>query len=220
MTWKGKTLIAVIAVLFTAAVVWAGTFTSYDDDTTLEDTDEFLIYDSGEGSGDQLSNITWLNLRGQIWADMAAGDLPNDGVLPADLDQDGNYTSLTGAWATTGLLSGGVVTKVATTDYTIGTTNAAEKYGGIIYVTGAATITYPAVGAGMHFTIITVGAVAVHGDPNASDKQCLDGTWLDDGDKASNTSTTGDVLVVTYYSTDGWYTASGSPDGDHWTDGS
>lgn len=31
---------------------------------------------------------------------------PADSVLPADLDQDGNYTSLTGDWATTGYVSG------------------------------------------------------------------------------------------------------------------
>ena len=47
----------------------------------------------------------------------------------------------------------------------------------------------------------------------ASDKLVLDGVTLDDGDKATNTSTTGDIIVLTYYSADGWYAAS-----DGWTD--
>ncbi|MDX9896613.1 MAG: hypothetical protein RBS34_14285 [Desulfofustis sp.] len=103
--------------------------------------------------------------------------------------------------------------------YTIGTDNAKEAYGGTIYVTGAATITAPAVATGMSFTVITIGAVAVSLDVNASDRMYLDGVALDDGDKATNTSTTGDMITCAYESAAGWYCASGSPDGDHWTDG-
>lgn len=91
---------------------------------------------------------------------------------------------------------------------------AEECQGYIVYVTGAATITLPAVAAGMSVTIITIGAVAVSVDPNASDKIWLDGTALDDGDKITNTSTAGDIAVLTYYSADGWYAATNS-----WTDG-
>jgi hypothetical protein len=71
----------------------------------------------------------------------------------------------------------------------------------------------------MAVTVITIGATAVSVDTNASDRMYLDGTALDDGDKATNTSTTGDMIVCTYESAAGWYCASGSPDGDHWTDG-
>lgn len=112
-----------------------------------------------------------------------------------------------------------IVTKSTATTYTIGTTDPNEAYGGVIYVTDACTVTAPAAAAGMSFTLITVGAVAVSLDVNASDKMILDGTTLDDGDKATNTSTTGDIIVCTYYSADGWYCASGSNDGDLWTDG-
>ena len=143
-----------------------------------------------------------------------------DGATDKDIKFKKPVDAESNAITTTGLLSGGVVTKTAAANYTIGTTNSAEKYGGIIYVTSAATITMPAVGAGMSFTVITIGATAVSVDPNASDKMYLDGNLLDDGDKATNTSTTGDILVCTYYSADGWYCASGSNDGDLWTDGS
>ena len=94
------------------------------------------------------------------------------------------------------------------------TLSAVECQGYIIYVTGAATITLPAVAAGMSVTIITIGAVAVSVDPNASDKLWLDGTALDDGDKATNLSTAGDIAVLTYYSADGWHASTNA-----WTDG-
>jgi hypothetical protein len=89
-----------------------------------------------------------------------------------------------------------------------------ECRGGVIYVTGAATITLPAIASGMSVTILTVGAVAVSVDPNASDKIWLDGTALDDGDKITNLSTAGDIATLTYYSADGWYASTNS-----WTDG-
>lgn len=89
-----------------------------------------------------------------------------------------------------------------------------ECFGYVIYVTGAATITLPAVQDGMSVTVVTIGAIAVSVDPNASDLIRLDGTALDDGDKITNTSTSGDIAVLTYYSADGWYASTNS-----WTDG-
>jgi hypothetical protein len=90
----------------------------------------------------------------------------------------------------------------------------AECRGGIVYVTGAATITLPAVADGMSVSIHTIGAIAVSVDPNASDKIWLDGTALDDGDKITNKSTSGDIAVLTYYSADGWHATTNG-----WTDG-
>jgi hypothetical protein len=123
--------------------------------------------------------------------------------------------------ASTGLLSGGVVTKSTGASYTIGTTSAAECYGGVIYATGAGidVTACDNLAAGMSFTVITVGAVQVDLDVQADDLMILDGTTLNDGDKAVNTSTTGDMIVCTYYDATGWYCASGSNDGDLWTDG-
>jgi len=37
---------------------------------------------------------------------------------------------------------------------------------------------------------------------------------LDDGDKITNTSTAGDIAVLTYYSADGWHASTNT-----WTDG-
>ena len=107
-----------------------------------------------------------------------------------------------------------IVTKSTAANYTIGTTDSRELYGGTIYVTGAATITIPAVAAGASFTVITIGAVAVSVDPNAADLIYLDGTALADGDKVTNTSTAGDVAVFTYLDGTGWYASTNA-----WTDG-
>jgi hypothetical protein len=91
---------------------------------------------------------------------------------------------------------------------------AAESKGYVIYVTGAGTISLPAIATGMSVTIVTIGAIAVSVDPNASDKIWLDGVALDDGDKITNTSTAGDIAVLTYYSADGWHASTNG-----WTDG-
>lgn len=107
-----------------------------------------------------------------------------------------------------------VTVKVTGSNYTIGTTSAQELWGGVIYVTGACTLTIPAVAAGQSFTVVTIGAVAVSVDPNASDLIYLDGTALSDGDKITNLSTAGDIAVFTYYDATGW---SASTNG--WTDG-
>jgi hypothetical protein len=93
------------------------------------------------------------------------------------------------------------------------TLTASECYGKIHYVTAASTITLPAIADGMSVTIITVGNVAVSLDVNAADKMILDGVTLDDGDKTTNTSTTNDTAVATYYSADGWYVMTNG-----WTD--
>ena len=114
-----------------------------------------------------------------------------------------------------------VTTSSKATTYTIATDAAAEAYGGTIYVTSAATITAPAVAAGMNFTVVTIGAIAVSLDVNASDRMILDGTALSDGDKATNTSTSGDTITCQYESADGWFCWSGTMHAttQHWTDG-
>jgi len=103
--------------------------------------------------------------------------------------------------------------------YTIGTDAASEAYGGTIFVTGAATITAPAVASGMSFAVVTIGDVAVSLDVNASDKMILDGVTLADGDKSTNSSKAGDTILCQYYSADGWYCWSSTVLGGHWSDG-
>jgi len=118
------------------------------------------------------------------------------------------------------LKSGGMATASKSANYTVGTDDANECYGGVIYVTSTCDVTAcDDLAAGMAFSVVTIGATQVDVDVQADDKMVLDGTTLDDGDKAVNTSTTGDIIVCVYYSADGWYCASGSNDGDPWTDG-
>lgn len=105
------------------------------------------------------------------------------------------------------------------TTYTIGTDSASEAYGGTIYVTSATTITAPAIATGQNYCAVTVGDIAVSLDVNASDKMILDGVTLSDGDKATNTSKSGDTICCQYYSADGQYCWSGTVLGGHWTDG-
>jgi len=89
----------------------------------------------------------------------------------------------------------------------------ANLYGGTFIANAAGTAQLPAITAGMNFTIITLGAVAVVVEPNASDSFLLDGVQLDDADSATNTSTAGDIIVYQYYSAAGWVASSNG-----WTD--
>lgn len=107
-----------------------------------------------------------------------------------------------------------ITVKVTAADYTIGTTSSLELYGGVIYVTSAATITIPAVVAGMNFSVVTIGAIAVSVDPNASDLILRDGTAQADGEKVTNLSTAGDIAVFSYYDATGWFASTNA-----WTNG-
>jgi hypothetical protein len=89
----------------------------------------------------------------------------------------------------------------------------ANLYGGTFVCDTTGTIQLPAVAAGMSFTIITKGAIAVVVEPNASDMMMLDGTDLDDADSATNLSTAGDIIVFQYMSAAGWIATSNG-----WTD--
>ena len=91
---------------------------------------------------------------------------------------------------------------------------AAECYGAVYSINGTGTVTLPPVAAGMSLTIITHGAIAVHVKPDANDLLFLDGVTLDDGDKASNLSTSGDIIVLSYLDATGWNAVTNS-----WTDG-
>ncbi len=120
-----------------------------------------------------------------------------------------------GSTAVTWMDESAQVTKTTATNYTIGTTNPRELRGGIITVTGAAVLAIPAVTNGDSFLVATQGAVAVSVDPNAADKIYLDGVALDDGDKITNLSTSGDAAF--FWSRNdgtGWNALTNA-----WTDG-
>lgn len=131
-----------------------------------------------------------------------------DYLIQFDADADGSFTDET--WFPVQ-----PVTASKAAAYTVGTDSAGECYGGTVYVTSAAVITAcDGLVDGMKFTVITIGAIAVSVDVQSDDRMYLDGTALDDGDKATNTSTTGDMITCAYESAAGWYCASNT-----WTDG-
>lgn len=107
--------------------------------------------------------------------------------------------------------------------YTVGTDSAEECYGGVIYVDTAATITAcDNLNNRMSYTLIVKGDIAVSADVQSDDRQILDGTALDDGDKASNSSCTtkaGGFIHFEYESASGWSSFSGCLGGDNWEDG-
>jgi hypothetical protein len=143
-------------------------------------------------------------------AEVAAPSTPASGKVVIYAKTDGRVYSKDDAGTESGISS-----TQSTASYSSGQTlTVTECNGYVIYVTGAATIVLPAIATGMSVTIITIGAVAVSVDPNASDKIYLDGTALDDGDKITNLSKAGDIAVLTYYSADGWYASTNA-----WTDG-
>ena len=173
---KERSLWIIGIIIFVAATLaWAGTFTSYNDITTIQAADELLLFDDSEGSGDQLANITLANFRAQLDTLLA----------PVTDDCDDFSTTFTGV----------------------------NLYGGTFLANLAGTCQLPAIAAGYNFCIITLGAIALVIEPNASDLMILDGTALDDADSATNTSTAGDIICFQYYDATGWIATSNA-----WTD--
>ncbi len=124
---------------------------------------------------------------------------------------NGNFEVPAGYVSTAG---NAIITKSTASNYTVGTTDAREAYGGVVYVTSAATISLPAIAVGMSVTVITIGAIAVSVDPNGSEVVFLDGVALTGGHKITNLSTAGDIAVLTYKGSGVWYAATNA-----WTDG-
>ena len=81
-------------------------------------------------------------------------------------------------------------------------------------INGAGVLTMLAVDAQTNFEVYTIGAVEVSVKAAAADRIILDGTALDDADKATNASTAGDAAVFRYDSAAG---VTASTNG--WTDG-
>lgn len=229
--------LAALALTGLADAAWRkqGEVTDYPTNSAPAAGDAFMIYDAGTGT---TQNLFWSTILGgdYVWTgdhDYTGATLSAGTATVGDTNVTGTFsiggTPITATAAelnyTDGVTSAiqtqldakaakTITTKATATSYTIGTTDANELYGGVIYVTGAATLTIPAVASGASFTVITIGAVAVSVDPNASDLIYLDGTALSDGDKVTNASTAGDIAVFTYYDGTGWYAATNG-----WTDG-
>ena len=82
-------------------------------------------------------------------------------------------------------------------------------YGGTYIANAEGTCVLPAVAAGMNFTIVTLGDIAVVVDPNGSDRIIHPSTGTEsDGEALTNLSTGGDIIVCQYESASGWLCVS------------
>ena len=81
-------------------------------------------------------------------------------------------------------------------------------YGGTFICDTTGTIQLPVMEEGMNFTIVTVGDIEVIVDTNAADGYLLDGTTNAEGKNLTNLSTSGDIVVIQYYTTDDWLMTS------------
>lgn len=192
-------------------------------------TDNRLLRSDGVGKGAQASAITVddsgnmsgigdvtasgaLNVVGGAIFEGATADAFETTLNAIDPTAD-NTVNLPNAGGTVALV--GVYEEKHAASHTLTfDVSTGEGYGSVHYVTAASTITLDAATDGSSGTIITIGAIAVSVDVNAVDLAYLDGVALDDGDKATNTSTAGDILTWTYYDATGWYFATNG-----WTDG-
>jgi len=109
--------------------------------------------------------------------------------------------------------------KSSDADYVVGTDDACECYGGVIYqdtamTAGNAIIACDGLADGMNFTVIANVAGTVIVDTQSDDMAWLDGTTIGDGDSIDSGGTLGEIAVFGYYSATGWYIAS-----DGWSDG-
>jgi len=80
----------------------------------------------------------------------------------------------------------------------------ANLYGGTFICNVAGTIVLPVMAAGMNFTVITLGDIAVVIDTNAADGYLHNGVTGTEGKNITNLSTAGDIAVIQYYTTDDW----------------
>ena len=80
----------------------------------------------------------------------------------------------------------------------------ANLYGGTYVVNTTGTCQLPLMVAGMNFTIITLGAIAVIVDTHANDGYLMDGTTNVEGKNITNLSKSGDIAVFQYYTADDW----------------
>jgi hypothetical protein len=181
-----------------------------DTDTKIANRllDEDIIW-----TGEQTFQDIILPANGVTNAAMADNSIDSDEYVDGSIDIEHMSTNSVDYDNTTGSIKALTPVVDAAADFAANFTGA-NLYGGTFICDTTGTIQLPAVASGMNFTIITKGAIAISADTNASDLMMLDGEILDDGDKATNTSTAGDIIVFQYMDATGWVATSNG-----WTDG-
>ena len=109
-----------------------------------------------------------------------------------------------------------IVTKNAS--YTLGTDASKENYGGLVYLTAAATLTLPSAVSGMNGCVMSTGTFSISVDVNIADHWVLNGTALTAGNKVTSTGVTGDTLCWSCGAANTWYILPGT--NVNWIDGS
>lgn len=106
---------------------------------------------------------------------------------------------------TTGTISGKIPMITKSDDYTLGTDDAQEAYGYMVWMSGNKTLTLPAVSAGMSVCVYSTDATAKMIDPNANDG-IRNGTATRnaDGHKITSSGAAGDFACLVADSADGW----------------
>jgi hypothetical protein len=183
---------------------WDGDITDIDLDggsdisAALADADLILVDDGASGTNRKsaISRI-WTYILAKI---VAVTDVSSYGwVIDEDDLSSDDDTKVPTQQSVKAYVDASV--NSAITVYTYSTNQlltAAQCYGSLIYVTGACTITLPAIVDGMHLKVITRGAVAVSVDPDGTEIMVLDNTALSGGNKITNASTNGDWAELTY----------------------
>lgn len=113
-----------------------------------------------------------------------------------------------------GLADKAITTAIKAVAYTIGTDDADEAYGGVIYMSTTDTLTLPAIAVGMSVSILATAAVALTLDPDGTEKILLDGVDATAGVTIVSPGDIGDMAVLTYYGAGVWYAAT-----NDWTAG-
>lgn len=193
--------------------------------SAITDDDVFPFQDTSAPDGQKTGYISGELLKDYVLSDFiefstAAPIAYNNGVFSlTPWASQSAFETFLGWTISDSTKSPKTASKVTSTDYTIGTTSENELLSGIIVVTGSATITAPAVAVGHTYIVVTRGDVAVSLDVNANDVMTLDGVALSAGDKATNTSKSGDTIACTYVAANDMQCWSSTKLGGHWTDG-
>jgi len=214
--WMSLTTIKTWLATFFAPLLGA-------DDNYVTDAEKIVIGNtSGTNTGDNAANSNYSSLvtmtypgagipvsTGSAWGTSISASANGQSLIAAadyaamrtllDLEPDTDFSPVG---------KNLVITKYTAVAYTVGTTSANEAYGGIIYVTGTATISLPAIASGMSVSIIADAAVVVTVDPNGSEIIRKDGIDGSAGATIASTGTIGDVCVLTYHSSGKWFAST------------
>jgi hypothetical protein len=195
---KKRAVIIILSVLAVAAIAYAASFTSYNDITDIADGDHFLIWDASEGSGDELANISYANLKTDMFASptfTGTVTIPDNEVDSADI----NTIVDTIVWNAAGISSDGtncadpveVTLNSGPKQYTI---SCADNAASIIYGHVAMPDSYD--GGTVVFKIIvfhgTTETITFAGDFSAqcrADAETVSSTW--------GTAQSADVAITT-----------------------